>query len=78
MPISTRIAVGFATVLLLTAFVGTIGWTSLINYATGVSAKGQMSALVSRLDQATLLLASFSETGDPAHRRASGQRLPQP
>ena len=46
-----------------------------MNYSAGVHAKNQMTALVSRLDQATLLLASFREAGDPADIGAAADIL---
>ena len=75
MRIGYKIALGFATVLLLTAFVGIIGWTGLDDYAGGVTATERMNGLVEKIDDAGLRIARFRASSDGAELSAAAASL---
>lgn len=63
MKIGAKIALGFSSVLVLTAVVGTIGWGGLAGYASGVDRAHGLSDLVLDLHRLPLHIADF-ESGD--------------
>jgi methyl-accepting chemotaxis protein len=75
MRVGYKIALGFAAVLLLTAFVGIIGWTGLNDYAGGVGATERMNGLVEKIDDAGLRIARFRASGDGAELLAAATDL---
>ncbi|SMH59388.1 methyl-accepting chemotaxis protein [Azospirillum lipoferum] len=69
MSISTRIAMGFAAVLLLTVTVAVIGWRGLNSYAEHVDVASRTAALDTRLNQARLEEARYLLDVEPAASR---------
>jgi methyl-accepting chemotaxis protein len=66
MKIGAKIALGFASVLALTAVVAAIGWTGLAGYASGVDKARNLSDLVVDLHKLPMHLANFEEGDDEA------------
>ena len=66
MTIGTRIALGFATVLLLTVAVAFVGWNSLRTYAERVEFAAHTADLDARLNAVRLEEARFVAERDPA------------
>ncbi len=69
MSISTRIALGFAAVLLLTITVAAIGWNGLDTYAERVEVASRTATLDTRLAQARLEEARYLMDVDPLASR---------
>ncbi|MBP2312458.1 methyl-accepting chemotaxis protein [Azospirillum soli] len=65
MPIGTRIALGFATVLLLTVSVAVIGWNGLSTYAGRVELASRTSSLDAKLSRARQEEGRYLAEGDP-------------
>ena len=65
MPIGTRIALGFATVLLLTVSVAVIGWNGLSTYAGRVELASRTSSLDATLSRARQEEGRYLAEGDP-------------
>ncbi len=73
MKIGTKIALGFACVLALTAVVAGIGWTGLAGYASGVGKAQNLSDLVIDLHRLPLHIGDFEDGDDEAGlAKASG------
>ncbi len=66
MKIGAKIALGFASVLVLTAVVGAIGWIGLAGYASGVDRAQNLSDLVVDLHKLPLHIADFEDGDDEA------------
>ncbi|MEM1400218.1 MAG: hypothetical protein AAGF58_10070, partial [Pseudomonadota bacterium] len=66
MTIAARIFLSFTLVLLLTAFVGAIGWIGLESVTQGTEEKERMSSIVLSLDDAVDHVAIFNKTGNQA------------
>ncbi|MEM8951961.1 MAG: HAMP domain-containing protein, partial [Pseudomonadota bacterium] len=66
MKIGAKIALGFTSVLALTAIVGAIGWGGLSGYASGVDKARSMSELVVDLHRMPLHIAEFERGDDDA------------
>ena len=64
MRIGSRIAIGFIVVLVLTAFVGAIGWKSLGDYAQSVEQTQRMKQLTDALGRSGESIARFRADGD--------------
>jgi methyl-accepting chemotaxis protein len=64
MKIGTKISLGFASVLALTAVVAAIGWTGLSGYASGVGKAQGLSDLVVDLHKLPLHIADFEDGDD--------------
>jgi len=65
MPIGTRIALGFASVLLLTVSVAVIGWNGLSTYAGRVELASRTSSLDEKLSRARQEEARYLADSDP-------------
>jgi len=66
MPIGTRIAMGFAAVLLLTVVVAVIGWNGLATYAGRVELASRTSGLDDTLKLARMEEARYAQDAAPA------------
>lgn len=66
MKIGTKIALGFACVLVLTAVVAAIGWIGLAGYASGVGKAQRLSDLVVNLHRLPLHIGDFEDGDDEA------------
>ncbi len=75
MRIATKIAGGFAGVLLLTGVVGVIGWYGLEGYATGVVKAQRMSDLKADLYQAQVQISRFQRSGDSEALISAEERI---
>lgn len=64
MKIGSKITLGFAGVLSLTAVVGAIGWGGLAGYASGVDKAHNMSEVVVDLHRVPLRIADFEREND--------------
>lgn len=75
MSIGTRIALGFATVLMLTVAVAFVGWNSLRTYAGRVDVAAATADIETRLKNARLAEARFAVERDPAAAAAVDSQL---
>ncbi len=75
MRIATKIAGGFAGVLLLAGIVGVIGWYGLEGYAAGVVKAQRMSDLKADLYQAQVQISTFQRSGDDEALIAAEDRI---
>lgn len=75
MKIGAKIALGFMSVLSLTAIVGAIGWFSLSGYASGVTKARHMSELVVDLHRLPLHIANFERGDDEAELNKAQQLM---
>ena len=75
MKIGAKIALGFASVLVLTAVVAAIGWIGLAGYASGVGKAQNLSDLVVDLHKLPLHIADFEDGDDGAGLAKADQIL---